>query len=299
MKTSKMIDTQSKEKKITIRKFDLNSILPDAVVVIVGRRRSGKSWLVREMMSVLTKRGVPYGKVYSGTEHCNPFFEHFFPKAYISTEFKDSDLEKLIESQRKKVRRHAKEIGAPDGRCLNNNMLLVFDDMISQDSVWKHSKQFKKLFTEGRHYNINFYLVLQVVLGIPPAMRENLDYVFLFSTDGSNLKKLWENYAGVIDNFKMFRHIFDQCTCDKGCMVIDKTSSSQNITDKVFFYKSEEPEKFKFGCQKFWKLHDERYVSDDESESDDEKLSKVIESYGHNVKKYQITVGGLKSGLNR
>ena len=32
----------------------------------------------------------------------------------------------------------------------------------------------------GRHYNILFIITMQYPLGIPPALRTNLDYVFLF-----------------------------------------------------------------------------------------------------------------------
>ena len=276
--------------KLTIKKFDLSTLLPDAVTVIIGRRRSGKSWLVREIMHTLAKRGVPYGKVYSGTEHCSPFFGNFFPSLFIHSEFTDADLEQLMENQRLKVRKYAKRHGIEDGRCNENNMLLVFDDMLGQDDIWKKSQSFKRIFTEGRHYGITFYLILQTVLGIPPSLRENIDYAFLFSNDGNNLKRLWENYAGVIESFDMFKQIFYSCTRDKGCLVINKTSSSDDITDKVFFYKAKDPGPFKFGSRAFWKLHEDRYRDSDDEESHSQKLARVIETYGVDGKKYTISM---------
>src|SRR5690242_6013693 len=91
---------------VQLRKFELEWMVSDAIVVAVGKRRSGKSWLIREIMYVLAKRGFQYGKIYSGTEHCNPFFRKFFPALFIDSEFTDDDLREILESQRRKVRKH-------------------------------------------------------------------------------------------------------------------------------------------------------------------------------------------------
>jgi hypothetical protein len=284
------------ESVITLREFKLHWILSDSIVVLVGRRRSGKSWLIRQIIHMLSTRGMPYGKIYSGTEHCNPFFRNFFPPLFIQNEFDEEDLAKVLDSQKKKVRKAAKKYNVQDGRCLENNMLLVFDDMLSQDNIWKKSQNFKKLFVEGRHYNILFVMSLQHVLGIPPAQRDNIDYAFLFANDGQNLRKLWENYAGVIESFDMFKKIFYHCTRNKGCMVINKTSSSEDLTDKVFFYKALDPGRFRFGTRSLWRLNDENYMSSDDEESsfvaarapERTQICNIIGTFGTNGKKYRV-----------
>lgn len=286
----------TKNEVVHFKKFKLSQIMSDSIVILIGKRRSGKSWLTREIMYTLSKRGMPYGKVYSGTEHCNPFFRKFFPALFIDQKFNDDALKTILESQRKKVKKTSKKLNKDDGRTLENNMLLIFDDMMSDDDIWKKSKYFKKLFTEGRHYNILFIMSIQYVLGIPPALRDNIDYVFIFAHDGNNLKKLYENYAGIIPSFDMFKKIFFECTRDKGCLVLDKTNTSENLTDKVFYFRATDPppKKFRFGNPSFWKLHDDRYQSsDDESDSSKtkSKLENVIDTYGANGKKYYIQIG--------
>ncbi len=145
------MDPRSKNTQhIQLREFKLEWMVNDAITVLVGKRRSGKSWLMREIMYTLAKRGFPYGKIYSGTEHCNPFFRNFFPALFIDNEFTDDDLREILESQRKKVRKHAKKMGISDGRCLGNALMCAFDDMMSDDDIWKKSKHFKKIFIEGR-----------------------------------------------------------------------------------------------------------------------------------------------------
>lgn len=274
---------------IHIREFDLSKITMDAVIVLIGRRRSGKSWATRHIMYSLSQRGMPYGKVYSGTEHCSPFFQDFFPKLFIEQEFTNEDLGKLLDLQSEKTNRVRKKYHTPNGKRLSNNMLLVFDDMMSQDDIWKKSPNFRRIFVEGRHYNLLFILSLQFVMGIPPALRENVDYAFLFASEGANLKKLWENYAGVIPTFDMFKKIFRQCTVDKGCMVIDRTSTSERLEDKVFWFRAKDVGKFRFGSKEFWAVHDQNYQSDSE-DTPAKKLKRVIETYGDG-KKYKISIG--------
>jgi hypothetical protein len=290
-----MRKTEIDDQPITIIQFDLSKILNDSVIFTIGKRRSGKSWLLREIMYMLSKRNMPYGTIYSGTEHCNPFFKNFFPKLFIKKEFTEKDLNDIIENQRLMVRKVARKMGIDDGRCIENNMLLVMDDMMSDEDIWRKSKSFKKIFTEGRHYNILFMMSLQYVLGIPPALRENIDYVFLFATDGNNLKKIWENYAGVIPTYKLFKHIFMECTRDHKCMVIDKTSTSSRLEDKVFYYKAKDPGKFKFGTSMMWRAHDEYYQSDNEEDDlslteNEKRLKNITKIYGGEGKNYLINI---------
>jgi len=278
--------------EVNIKPFDLYKILPDSVIFCIGRRRSGKSWLIREIMYVLSRKNTPYGSIYSGTEHCNPFFKNFFPKSFIKRDFTEDDLSNILESQKEKVRRHAKRMNEDDGRCLQNNMLLCMDDMMSDEDIWKKSKSFKRVFVEGRHYNILFLMSLQYVLGIPPALRENIDYVFLFASDGNNLKKIWENYAGIIPNFKMFKFIFTKCTENHSCMVIDKTSTSNKLDDKIFYYRAKHPGTFKFGSPAFWKFHDEHYIDSDEEDPESlikSKLKKIKNMYAADGQSYEIS----------
>jgi len=293
------MDHNSSTEKIQIRKFDLNKIASDAIIMIIGKRRSGKSHLSRDIIHTLSLRNMPYGKVYSGTEHCSPFFKKFFPQMFIEQTFTDQDIANILQMQHRKVKKVAKRLHVDDGKCAENNMLLVLDDMMSEDDIWKKSKHFKKLFTEGRHYNILFLMTLQYVLGIPPTLRDNIDYVFLFNCEGNALKKMYENYGSSIPTLKMFKTILAQCTKEYSCLVIDKTCTSNRLEDKIFFYKAKDPGKFKFGSNAFWNLHDENYYSSEDEEmaresAAQQKLKNICEMYGEdgkNGKKYVISIG--------
>ena len=169
------------EEKITIRKFDLSSLLSDAVIILIGKRRSGKSFLIREIMYEMSRRGMPSGMIFSHTEHCNKFYRNYFPGLYVHEEMPEEKLAAILHSQGRKIKKHAKRYNLENGRTIRNSFFLLADDMMSDDDIWKKSKSFKKMFIEGRWHNLTLVLALQYVLGIPPALKSNIDYAFLFA----------------------------------------------------------------------------------------------------------------------
>lgn len=306
------------ESTLKLRSFNLDKIEPGAVVITVGKRHSGKGWIIRDLMHTLYLRGMPYGAIYSGTEHCSPFFKDFFPDTYIfrDTDCTDEALGRLFEQQDKKCREWVTKVQECDclhcrqnpyqfdlkrGHCIHNNMLLVTDDMQHLDKLLRKSPNFSKIFLQGRHSNVLFITALQFSLGLPPVLRSNIDYVFLYAEDEiSNLKRLYENYAGIIPSFQMFRDILDQCTENYGCLVIDKRSKSRKLTDRIFYYKAKDPGPFKFGSKRFWQKHYENQKLLKEPriilhrDEDHHKRSstlvkrKIFDTVGQSGKKYTI-----------
>src|SRR5688572_13360090 len=103
----------------------MSSLLTDAIIVIIGKRRSGKSFLTREILYYLSKRRLPYGKIFSHTEYCNPFYKKFFPPLFIDEELSEEKLKNILDSQHRKIKRKAKELNSDQGRTVENNMLLL------------------------------------------------------------------------------------------------------------------------------------------------------------------------------
>ena len=67
-------------------------------------------------------------------------------------------------------------------------------------------------------------ITMQYALGIPPALRSNVDYVFILRENiNSNRKRLYEHYAGMFPTYEIFSQVMDQCTSNYECLVIDNT----------------------------------------------------------------------------
>ena len=58
--------------EIQLRKFDMNKIKDDKVVVLIGKRETGKSFLCKDLL--YHHRDIPCGQVISGTEAANQFY---------------------------------------------------------------------------------------------------------------------------------------------------------------------------------------------------------------------------------
>lgn len=71
--------------EISLKKFDINEIKHDKVVVFIGKRDTGKSFLVRDLL--FHHNSIPVGQVISGTEAANEFYSSIVPKVFIHGEY--------------------------------------------------------------------------------------------------------------------------------------------------------------------------------------------------------------------
>ena len=142
--------------KISLKRFKIKSILPDATILILGRRRSGKSFLVRDIF--YHHQDIQSGVIFSGTEEASPFFGDFIPDSFIHPEYDPELIDNILTRQKRKIR-ETKASGLSDsGKHKSNNLFIVLDDMLHDAQNWKKEKTIKSIFFNGRHYNIFFIL---------------------------------------------------------------------------------------------------------------------------------------------
>lgn len=253
--------------KLSLRKFKIKSILPDATILILGRRRSGKSFLVRDIF--YHHKDIPSGVVFSGTEEASPFFGDFIPDSFIHSEYDPELIDSIMNRQKRKIR-EAKSSGLSEtGKHHSNNLFIVLDDMLHDAQNWKRDKTIKSIFFNGRHYNFLFILTMQYAQGIPPELRSNIDYVFIFNEASvANRKKIYDSYAGMLPSFDHFCNILDACTQNHECLVIKTSGNTTDLREQVFWYKAESHTNFRVGHPRFWKYHRINYNDNYEQEED-------------------------------
>lgn len=253
--------------KIELRKFDISSIQDDKVVVLIGKRETGKSFLVRDLLYY--HRNIPVGTVLSGTESANPFYESMVPSLFIHDSY-DPDIVNNILERQKKVTQLSKK--SPD---IDPRAFLILDDCLF-DGRWINDKNIRYLFMNGRHVKVFLVITLQFALGIPPVLRTNIDYVFILRENiVANRKRLYDHYAGMFPSFETFCTVLDQTTENFECLVINNNAKSNRIEDQVFWYKADTHDDFKIGAPEFWNLHQEcfnRNACDEEEPYDPKSL---------------------------
>jgi len=228
--------------QLRIQKFDLSTISPDSSILIVGRRRTGKSWIIRDLMYAL-KDKLPSGVVFSRTANVNKFFHSFIPELFIHDDVDLKILEKIMSRQTEKIETMSKHnVGTK---------FIILDDVLD-DTKWVKDSTIKGLMFNGRHIKFFFILAIQYINSIPQSLMNNFDYVFLLNESSlKSKKKLCDSFGGAFECYSDFDNIFKQCVKDHGCMVIN--TSGTDISDSIYHFKSKERCNFKVGDPGFWK----------------------------------------------
>jgi len=261
--------------KLPIQEFRLNEMVDDPSIIMIAKRGSGKSWITRAIM--YEKADIPVGIVISNTEKDSPFFIDFFPDTFIFYKFEGKIIRKLLVRQ-KLILKKAREKKLL-GKFIDPRAIVVMDDCLATKGSWARDPQLADLLFNGRHRKVTYILTMQFPLGIAPELRANFDYVFLLTEDTtSNLKRIYEHYAGIFPDFNSFRQVFRQLTEDHGAMVIKNRNSKSNLFEKIAFYKAPDLKdvSLKFGCKQFRQYHNNNFKPDWEDEADQKDLEEIL-----------------------
>ena len=262
---------------LELKRFDMKSISfkpnesKGPVVVLIGRRDTGKSFLVRDLLYY--HQDIPIGTVISGTEEGNGFYGKLVPKLFIHNEYNTAIIENILKRQRSVLKQIKKEVETFKRSTIDPRTFVILDDCL-YDNTWSRDKMMRLLFMNGRHWKVMLIITMQYPLGIPPALRTNIDYVFILREPYiANRKRIFENYAGMFPTFESFCQVMDQCTENYECLVINNNAKSNKLQDQVFWYKADAHTDFKLGSKEFWELSKDMH-SDDEEEKYDPGSSK-------------------------
>ncbi len=228
----------------------MKSVPQDAVCVFIGRRRTGKSTLVRDLL--YHHQSMPAGTVISGTEESNGFYSKIIPPIFIHGEYNPMILANYVKRQKLIMARIAKESEQGIQSRVDPRSFLILDDCMYDDS-WTHDKNIRYLFMNGRWLKVFFIITMQYPLGIQPALRTNVDYVFILREPyPTNRKRIYENYGGAFPTFEFFCQVMDQCTQNYECLVINNATQSNKLDDCIFWYKANIHGDFRIGAPEFW-----------------------------------------------
>lgn len=257
---------------LELKKFDMKNISfkpnenKGPVVVLIGKRDTGKSFLVRDLLYY--HQDIPIGTVISGTEEGNGFYAKMVPKLFVHNEYNTAIIENILKRQKTVLKQIKKEMETYKRTTIDARAFVILDDCLF-DGAWTRDKMMRLLFMNGRHWKIMLVITMQYPLGIPPMLRTNIDYVFILRENYiANRKRIYENYAGMFPTFESFCQVMDQCTENYECLVINNNSKSNKLFDQVFWYKADNHGDFKLGSKEFWELS-KGINSDDEDEKYD------------------------------
>lgn len=215
-----------------IRYLDMKTITPNSVYLFLGRRKSGKTTNIISLLKHF-KDAFKFGLIFCGSvATANQYAKHV-PSKFIHSTFDTDMIGKLIQRQEAKKKKGLKA----------QNVFILADDCAFDAKSFK-SKEVKALCFNGRHYNITFILSLQYALGIMPAIRGQIDFVFASrEKNQAYRRRIYENYSICFTDFRSFDTVMRSCTENHETLVLCCASgtTSDKVEDNVFYYKSKYP----------------------------------------------------------
>ena len=261
---------------LELKKFDMRKISFDPnsaqgpVIVLIGRRDTGKSFLVRDLLYY--HQDIPIGTVISGTEAGNGFYGKLVPKLFIHDEYNSAIVENILKRQKIVLKQIKKEKLAYGKSNIDARAFVILDDCL-YDNSWSREKVMRLLFMNGRHWKIMLVITMQYPLGVPPNLRTNIDYTFILREPYiANRKRIYENYAGMFTTFESFCQVMDQCTENYECLVISNNAKSNKLSEQIFWYKASAHNDFRLGSKEFWEMSKDLNSDDDEGDDYDPKV---------------------------
>ena len=276
--------------EVTLKEFNMNQVGSDKIIVIIGKRNTGKTVLVKDYL--YHNRDIPFCTCISPTESLNSSFSDIIPHKFIFTEYNPKVVKAFYDRQyklTKKIIKAQNGHGDPEYLKVDNRGLLLMDDCLADSKQWKNDDTIRKIFMNGRHAGITYILTMQHLLGITPELRENIDYIFILKQPKRlEQEKIWKHYAGMFPDFNMFSQIFNKVTEDRGIMVIDNTTTSAELEDQVYWYKAKIRTGYRVCCPEFW-IDNEKYADSDSDDDGQNVLHKVAQTT-RNKQQYDVKI---------
>lgn len=282
--------------KLELKKFDPSKIATDSVLVFIGKRNTGKSFCLSDILSY--HKNIPIGTVISPTEKANGYFGKFIPNILIHDEPDCKIVKSFLDRQIKITEERKKEIKKTGKSNIDNRAFIILDDCL-YDKKWINDTSVRSIFLNSRHYGVFSAFCLQYSLGIPPILRNNIDYVFIFRNNiMRERQKLYEYYAGMFPSFEAFNQVMNQTTENYECMVIDNKAQSNKLEDQVFWYKAKKTD-FKMCSNDLWELQRLEDQKNDLNSINEEEPDEEPFDSGVFVKKRDTNIINVKKKCGR
>lgn len=249
MVRTRQVSNKKKTRVLNINKLDLRTIPDGSVVVVAGKRKSGKTVLLRDLL--YHKRHIPVGMILSPTEEEQCAFESIIPPEFMFSSFDTEALQRLFDRQRRVLRK------LPKNQKDKASAFVVLDDCAFDKQKFR-TKQMREAFMNGRHVKILIIVTLQYITDMTPDLRAQADYVFAFKDyREAAMKRLYDEFFSIVGDRKLFNRMFKKLTQDYKC--ICAKVGGDEISDTVFWYKAKMREKgtWRAGSDAFWRKAEE------------------------------------------
>lgn len=211
---------------MALNKFDISSIRDSSIVFIIGKKYTGKTTLIKNLLKL---KNIDDYYVFNKSKE-----EYNIKNVYA--EFKGEYLDNILNIRRNYIRDKnlTKEL------C--KEQYVVIDDSIFSRTELE-SKSLYYTFMNGRCIKLGAIISMQYPLKIQERMLHNIDYLFILrDTNTNNVKRIYDNYLYKFTSYEAFLDIYNKFISQNpnfANLVIDFTKWSGKFEDIVYYYEVE------------------------------------------------------------
>lgn len=267
-----------KGQTVILPDFDPRMFPPDGTVVFFGRRRAGKSWMMRDLLYIY--RHIYRGVIILTNTEQNQFWSAHVPSRFIH-KYDPFVIQKIIERQRAVVAHNALYADSPDQQ-INPLLLIILDDVVSGDM--HHDANLNALFYEGRHSGMCIMISTQHPKALPPGVRANADLAVIYPMWSENdLDTIRTQYCTFFEDKHDFYYLARETTQNHQCLCLFLGDPTINPIQSLYKYKAKDPGAFIAGAKEFW-------------ENDAEHRKKKLEAMAAILKNNNLSGNSVVSG---
>jgi hypothetical protein len=223
---------------VNIARMNLKKMEDNAVVVAIGRRRSGKTTLITELL--YHKRHFEQGVVMSGTNAGAEHYSQFVPNLFVYEGYHGDVIKRLVDKQEQARR---------EKTC--RPLFILLEDCMFDKKTICHDKNIRRIFMNGRHAKIMLIITMQYVMDLPPGLRGQVDYVFCCNEKNPvSREKIYRNFNPCFSKFEDFDKVMVNCTRNRDVMVLNQNGATSAVEDNVFYCRAVPDRQFQIGT--FW-----------------------------------------------
>lgn len=232
--------------------FDYNKIKLDSFVLVVGKRRYGKSIWARYLLSKLWPYFLDGVYVFSRSKF-NQFWQQHVPETRIYESWDPEVAREILEEQKEYIEQ-CKAVGYPEDSIPFK--LVILDDVLGDNAVnLRHDPVLKEIVFMGRHYYLFVIACVQDIKGFGPDIRNNADIIAMtFNTQERTIEAIMDDYGGLFTDKNIIKDMLLNSTQDHHMLIIDQTEARYRPEDAFFITKADpEPPPFRLGGVEFWR----------------------------------------------
>jgi len=236
---------------IILRKFKLNYLTEDCFIVIIGMINSGKSFITKDILHHFND--IPSGIVISQHGRKQNSYN------YIPPIFIYDNIDKKI------LHNYCKNKNKNKDSEYDNRSFIIFENLFYEVELNKN-KYFQRIVKSTKL--LNYLCIIEAInlVSIDNKTIENIDYLFILKENFDiNRKRIYNQFSDYLQiPYTLFCKFLDDYTDNYNFLVLDLKSNSENLQDKLFWYKSDNHTNFKMCCNEAWNFNNKNYIKEPE-----------------------------------